>query len=273
MPNKLMNYFNKAPRLGTLSTAAKDGTVDSAVFGSPRMTDPKTVVMGLARNRSFQNIQENPHAVFLIMEPGKALTDWKGVRVYLKKKGLAVGGPDLENYRKQIAQAVDVPIQFGGGVRSVSLIEDLLNAGISRVILGTKAVEDKSFLDKIFKKFKDKVIVSIDSKSDRVLTQGWQASAGKTDVLKFAHSLKEAGFKEVIYTDVLKDGTLKGPNIKAIKSLLKETGMEVIASGGISSLADLQKLKLLEKKGVTGVIIGKALYEGKFTLAEALKFS
>ena len=106
MPKKLMDYFNKAPRLGTLSTASKDGAIDSAVFGSPRMTDEKTVVMGLGQNRTLQNLQENPHAVFLIMEPGKALLDWKGIRVYLKVKALAVGGPALEAYRKQIAQAV-----------------------------------------------------------------------------------------------------------------------------------------------------------------------
>ncbi|MDD4894327.1 MAG: 1-(5-phosphoribosyl)-5-[(5-phosphoribosylamino)methylideneamino]imidazole-4-carboxamide isomerase [Candidatus Omnitrophica bacterium] len=187
--------------------------------------------------------------------------------------GAFSGTPKNLDTVKQIAKSIDVPIQFGGGIRSIALIEDLLDSGVSRVILGTKAAEDKDFLNKAFKKFKDKVIVSIDSKADRVLTEGWQASAGKTDVLKFAHSLKEAGFKEVIYTDVLKDGTLKGPNIKAIKSLIKETSLKVIASGGISSLVDLQKLKLLEKKGVVGVIVGKALYEGKFTLTEALKLA
>ena len=106
MAKNLMDYFNKAERLGTLSTASKDGKADSAVFGSPRMTDEKTVVMGLAQNRTLANLQENPYAVYLIMEPGKTLLDWKGIRVYLKKKALAVGGPPLENYRTQIAQAV-----------------------------------------------------------------------------------------------------------------------------------------------------------------------
>ncbi len=174
---------------------------------------------------------------------------------------------------KQIAKAVDVPIQFGGGIRNIGMVEKLLAFGIRRIILGTKAAEDRNFLKKAFKKFKDKIIVSIDTKAERVLTKGWQSSYGKTDILKFAHSLKDIGFKQVIYTDVLKDGTLKGPNIKGTRNLLKETGLNVIASGGISSLNDIQRLKLLEKKGLVGVIIGKALYEGRFTLAEALKLS
>ncbi len=174
---------------------------------------------------------------------------------------------------KQIAKAVDVPIQFGGGIRNIGMVEKLLAFGIRRIILGTKAAEDRNFLKKAFKKFKDKIIVSIDTEADRVLTKGWRSCDGKTDILKFACSLKDIGFKQVIYTDVLKDGTLKGPNIQGIRNLLKETGLNLIASGGISSLGDVQRLELLEKKGLVGVIIGKALYEGRFTLAEALKLS
>jgi hypothetical protein len=104
MPGKLMDYFNKSPRLGTLSTASKDGKVDAAVFGSPRMTDEKTVVMGLGKGRSLANLQQNPHAVFLIMEPGKSLPEWKGLRVYLKMKTAATTGPVLDGFKKQIAQ-------------------------------------------------------------------------------------------------------------------------------------------------------------------------
>lgn len=187
--------------------------------------------------------------------------------------GAFTGTPRNLEIAKQIAKAIDVPIQFGGGVRNMEMIEKILDCAAQRVILGTKAAQDKSFLKKAFKKFKDKIIVSIDTKDDKVLTKGWQASQGKMDALKFADTLKTIGFKKVIYTDVLKDGTLKGPNIMAIKKLMKETGLKVIASGGISSLNDIQRLKLLEKKGLTGVIVGKALYEGRFTLAEALKFS
>ena len=104
MSSKLMEYFNKAPRIGTLSTAGKDGRVDSAVFGSPHMTDEKTVVMGLGKNRTMANLKENPYAVYLIMEPGETITDWKGVRVYLKRTDLATSGPLLDGLKNQIAK-------------------------------------------------------------------------------------------------------------------------------------------------------------------------
>ena len=104
MPSKLMEYFNKSPRIGTLSTADKAGNVDSAVFGSPHMTDEKTVVMGLGENRTLSNLQENPHAVFMIVEPGKEFMDWKGIRVYLKVKNVATSGPALETFKAQTAK-------------------------------------------------------------------------------------------------------------------------------------------------------------------------
>jgi hypothetical protein len=102
MSAKLMEYFNKQPRIGTLSTASKQGKVDVAVFGSPRMTDGKTVVMGLGKNRSLSYLQQNPYAVFMIMEPGKSLADWKGVRVYLTVKNIATSGKMLDDYKSQL---------------------------------------------------------------------------------------------------------------------------------------------------------------------------
>lgn len=103
MVSKLMDYFNKQPRLGVLSTASKDGKIDAAVFGSPMMVDEKTVVMGIGKNRTFAYLQENPNAVFTIMEQGATLMDWKGLRVYLKMKEYATSGEALETYRRQIA--------------------------------------------------------------------------------------------------------------------------------------------------------------------------
>ena len=104
MSLKLMEYFNKSPRIGTLSTADKAGKVDSGIFGSPRMTDEKTVVMGLGKNRSLANLQQNPHAVYLIMEPGASLMDWKGVRVYLKAQNIATSGLVLDTFKAQMAK-------------------------------------------------------------------------------------------------------------------------------------------------------------------------
>jgi hypothetical protein len=103
---KLMDYFNRQPRLGVISTSDKDGRVDSAVYGSPQMIDEKTVQVAFASGRTFANLQENPHAVYMIMEPGAGIMDWKGVRVYLKMQKFAASGPELENYKNQMAKVV-----------------------------------------------------------------------------------------------------------------------------------------------------------------------
>lgn len=187
--------------------------------------------------------------------------------------GAATGLPKNIEIVKDIVKSVPAHIQFGGGVRKLETINALLDSGIYRVVIGTKAVEDKRFLERAFKAFDDKIIVSIDAMGNRALTQGWQESGKSVDALELAAALKDMGFKQLIYTDIAKDGTLKGPNIRSIKAMLRQTRMDIIASGGISSLEDIRKLKSIAKNGVTGIIIGKALYEGKFTLTQALKIS
>jgi phosphoribosylformimino-5-aminoimidazole carboxamide ribotide isomerase len=182
--------------------------------------------------------------------------------------GAFTGKPKNLNIVKDIAQNCAVPIEFGGGVRSIEAIRQVLSLGVKRVVLGTKAVTDEAFLSKARKEFKDKVVISIDAKNGKLAVSGWKSACG--DAAKFALKLKAMGFKEVIYTDTLKDGTLSGPNIKGIKELLKASGLKIIASGGIAKLEDLKKLKCLEKSGVIGVITGKAIYEGRFTLKEAM---
>ncbi len=172
---------------------------------------------------------------------------------------------------KEIVKNTPAAVQFGGGARDINTIKTLLGCGIKRVVLGTRAVEDPGFLKKAFKLFKHRIIVSIDAKGQKVFIKGWRGGAGPGDILGLVRNLKKLGMREFIYTDILKDGTLKGPNLKNIKMLLAKTGMKLIASGGICSLGDLGKLKTLQKKGLCGVIIGKALYEGSFTLKEALK--
>lgn len=184
--------------------------------------------------------------------------------------GASSGAPKNLEVLKKIISRVGIPVEFGGGVRSIKTISKLLKLGVQRVVLGTKAASDAEFLKKARKKFGEKIIVSIDAKSDKVLTQGWNRKASKT-TLDFAKELKKIGFRQLIYTDISKDGTLSGPNILGIKKLLKETGLNVIASGGVSNLKDLVNLSKLKKQGVVGAIVGKALYEGKFTLTQALK--
>lgn len=172
---------------------------------------------------------------------------------------------------RKIVKAVNVPIEFGGGVREKKTVEELIAMGVTRVVIGTLAAEDEKFILEVFKRFKEQVIVSIDEHRGNVLTRGWRKEAKVIKVLDLAKRIKDLGFEEIIYTDTDRDGTLKGPNTMGIKKLLKETGLKVIASGGIASLDDIRRLKSLEKNGVLGVIIGKALYEGRFTLKEALR--
>jgi len=184
--------------------------------------------------------------------------------------GASSGSPKNLEVLKKIISQVGIPVEFGGGVRSLETISKLLSLGVQRVVLGTKAASDAEFLRQAWKRFGEKIIVSIDAKSDKVFTQGWNRKVSKT-TFAFAKELKKIGFKQLIYTDISKDGTLSGPNILGIKKLLKETGLNVIASGGVANLKDLVNLNKLEKQGVKGVIIGKALYELKFTLTQALK--
>jgi len=187
--------------------------------------------------------------------------------------GAFSGRPKNLDIVKRIVNSTKIPIQFGGGIRDLKTIKNSLDAGIKRVVLGTRAVEDKIFLKNSFAKFKNKIIISIDAKGVELMTNGWKKANKSKDAISFAQELKRMGFTQLIYTDTLKDGTLSGPNIKGIKGLLRKTSLNIIASGGISSLADILKLKKLEEAGLKGVIIGKALYEGKFTLKEAIKIS
>ena len=187
--------------------------------------------------------------------------------------GAIDGNPKNLPIVESIVKAIKVPIEFGGGVRNKQTVEKLINAGVKRVILGTRAAQDEEFLKGMFKKFREKIIVSLDEAGGNVLTHGWRKSSKTIKTLGLAKRLKEIGFKTIIYTDTTKDGTLKGPNIAGIKKLLKESGLKIIASGGVSSLDDIRRLCCLEKEGLSGVIVGKALYEGKFTLSEALNLT
>ena len=220
-------------------------------------------------------VQGRRNKIIYSRDPAKTASHWarQGARLIhvVDLDGASSGEVRNLGAVREIMAKVDVPIEFGGGVRNIETIKSLLYAGIWRVVLGTKAIQDKEFLKKSFQRFQDQIIVSIDAQAGKVFTQGWKKACMGLDALEFAHTLKKIGFKQAIYTDISKDGMLKGPNIQGVKSLAKKSGLEIIASGGISSLADLRRLKALEKQGVTGVIIGKALYEGNFTLTEAIR--
>ena len=125
MSGRLREYFNKQPRLGVISTSSKDGKVDCAVYGSPQMIDEKTVIVALARGRTFANLEENPHAVFMIMEPAAGVLDWKGIRVYLKMLEYATSGPKLETFKNQTAKIV--------GEQAAEMIAELATFEVTEV--------------------------------------------------------------------------------------------------------------------------------------------
>jgi phosphoribosylformimino-5-aminoimidazole carboxamide ribotide isomerase len=147
--------------------------------------------------------------------------------------GAFTGEPKNLPALKKIVQAVDVPVQFGGGLRTSAVIREVLDAGVSRVILGTKAVEDTDFLAEVLSEFPGKVLVSVDTKKGVVLTQGWQTESGqKVEAAAFGLRLKSCGVSEVVFTDTAKDGTLRGPNIEALTDFALKTQLRVIASAG-----------------------------------------
>ena len=167
---------------------------------------------------------------------------------------------------KDIAGSILIPTQLGGGIRQPGTIEQLLKAGIERVILGTAAVEDPNLVKEACQRFDEAIIVSIDTWEGRVATHGWRQETG-LETIEFARAMVKLGVRRFIYTDIKRDGTLTEPNFAAFAELLNAIKLPVIASGGISKLNHLRMLKQL---GAEGAIIGKALYTGDINLKEAL---
>lgn len=172
---------------------------------------------------------------------------------------------------RQIVQNVRIPLEIGGGIRSLKEIEEKLAMGISRVILGTKAVENPEFVkDALYHFGAEKIVIGIDAKDGRVATNGWEKVC-ELNAVDFALQMKAMGVKTVIYTDIATDGMLCGPNFEQTETMVKVTGLDIVASGGVSCMEDLIKL---EKLGVEGAVLGKAIYEKKIELKEAvLKFA
>ena len=168
-----------------------------------------------------------------------------------------------------IAKAVNVPIQMGGGVRTEEDIAQLLDAGVTRVVLGTKVIEDRDFLKRILLKWPENIAVSVDCSKGMVAQRGWTSVTELRDV-DFVRELEGFGLKYLIYTDIARDGMLSGPNLESINEVLDVTNIAFIASGGISSLEDIKNLSALQSKGLIGAITGKAIYEGTLNLEEAL---
>ena len=167
---------------------------------------------------------------------------------------------------KKIVENVSIPVEIGGGIRTMEDIEHRLSLGVTRVILGTVAVENPEFVKDAVDKFgADKIVVGIDAKDGMVAIKGWE-TISNIDAVTLALSMKEMGVKTIIYTDISKDGMLCGPNFAQTARLVEATGMDIVASGGVSCMDDLIEL---EKINVEGAILGKAIYEKRVDLKEA----
>jgi phosphoribosylformimino-5-aminoimidazole carboxamide ribotide isomerase len=166
----------------------------------------------------------------------------------------------------EIARTLLVPTQVGGGIRDLETIEQLLKAGLDRIILGTAAVEEPGLVEEACRNFSDSIIVGIDTWEGRVATHGWKKHT-ELKAIEFTRDMMKLGVKRFIYTDISRDGTLTEPNLTAIAELVETTRMPILAAGGISSLTHLG---ILEKLGIEGAIVGKALYTGNINLKEAI---
>ena len=167
----------------------------------------------------------------------------------------------------KVAKSVDVPIQVGGGIRDEKRVKELLDLGINRVIVGTMAIENKELLKELIEKYKaDKIVVSIDAKNGKVATHGWE-KVSDIDSVHLCKELEQIGVKTIVYTDISKDGMLEGPNFDIYKELSQKTSLDIIASGGVTSIDDVKRLLDMN---MYGAIIGKALYDNRIDLKEVL---
>lgn len=168
-----------------------------------------------------------------------------------------------------IIQAIKIPVQLGGGIRTMENITAILNIGVQRVILGSVAVRQPDLVKQACQQYGDRIVVGIDARDGQVAVEGWGITGG-VGAEELAKKMAAAGVARIIYTDISRDGTLSGVNIEATQALAQSAGIPVIASGGVSSLADIRAVKMAEPAGVEGVIVGKAIYTGNVMLAEAI---
>ncbi|HGH7179913.1 1-(5-phosphoribosyl)-5-[(5-phosphoribosylamino)methylideneamino]imidazole-4-carboxamide isomerase [Bacillus cereus] len=180
----------------------------------------------------------------------------------------AIAGESLNfSVIEKICRAIRIPVQVGGGVRSLAAVEKLLLVGVDKVILGTAALYDKSFLEEAVRLYEEKIIVGIDAKNGFVATRGW-LDVSEISYIDLAKQMEKLGVKTIVFTDISKDGTLAGPNFEQLRSLQNSVDIRLIASGGVATIQDVKKLNAMN---IYGVIIGKAFYEKTIDLEEVLQ--
>jgi phosphoribosylformimino-5-aminoimidazole carboxamide ribotide isomerase len=171
---------------------------------------------------------------------------------------------------KAIRAAIDLPIQLGGGIRDMKAVEGWLAAGITRVILGTAALTDPGFVKDAAKAFPGKIVVGADAKGGKIATQGW-ADVSDLTPTDLGRRFEDAGVAAILFTDIDGDGLLKGVNVTATSALAKDLSIPVIASGGVGSIADIDSLLAANQPNIEGVVVGRALYDGRIDVAETLR--
>ncbi len=170
---------------------------------------------------------------------------------------------------EQICAALTIPVQVGGGIRTVATAAQLFTCGVSRIILGTVAYRQPEVVAETCQRFPGRITVGIDARAGKVAVQGW-TEATELDAVTLAQQCAEMGVSEIVYTDIARDGTEQGVNVDATLALAHTVALPIIASGGVASLRDIERLALLSQEGITGVIVGRALYTGAVNLAEAI---
>ena len=184
--------------------------------------------------------------------------------------GAVEGRPVHKQAVAAICMGFAVSVQLGGGLRSLEAVEEALGLGIARVILGTAAYEDREFLRQACRKFPEKIVVGIDARAGRVAVKGWKENTAM-DAVELAARCAADGAATIIYTDIGRDGTREGVNVQDTLRVARAVKIPILASGGVATLEDIRRLKQVEHEGVAGVIVGRALYSGAFTLREALE--
>lgn len=183
--------------------------------------------------------------------------------------GAKLGRPMNGDIIKKIIQKVSIPVEIGGGIRSIEVIQEYIRSGAKKVILGSIIFEDEDLIKDVISRYQDNIIVSLDVRKGKVFIHGWEKET-QIDYIDAGKRLKEIGIKEFIYTNIDRDGTLGSPDIEGLKRFISLVNTPTIASGGISSMEDIKKIK---EVGASGIIIGKALYEGKIKLEEAIAYA
>lgn len=184
--------------------------------------------------------------------------------------GAKTGRPHNLEIIRRIASALSVPVQMGGGVRSILIATRVLGLGVERVVIGTSAFLDQDWARMMFEEFGDRVVLGLDAHEGLVATHGWQET-GEIGAIDFAKEMEALGARRIIHTDISRDGMLEGVNLPAMEAMARAVSIPVIASGGVTSIEDIRNLKRLEPLGIEGVIVGKALYTGSLDLREAIK--